>query len=107
MIVVDASALVAILLDEPERPAFFDILGKSKVVLSPVGYWEAAIKLEHQRGPTGVGELDTLLSDFDIQILLQMPRHQERPSKLRGCSANGRSPNSTWVTASPMPWRKG
>lgn len=69
MIVVDASALVAILLDEPERPAFFDILGKSKVVLSPVGYWEAAIKLEHQRGPRGVGELDTLLSDFDIQIV--------------------------------------
>jgi len=69
MIVIDASALVAMLLDEPERATFFKILGRAQVSLSPVGYWEAAIKLEQQRGLRGVAELDALLSDFDIHIV--------------------------------------
>lgn len=69
MIVIDASALVAMLLDEPERAAFFEIVGRSRISLSPVGYWEAAIKLGRQRGPAGVAELDQLLADFDIRIV--------------------------------------
>ncbi|HEY0926682.1 type II toxin-antitoxin system VapC family toxin [Brevundimonas sp.] len=69
MIVVDASALVAMLLDEPERAAFFDVVSKARACLSPVGYWEAAIKLGRQRGPAGVAELDQLLADFDIRIV--------------------------------------
>jgi ribonuclease VapC len=68
VIVVDASALVAMLLDEPERAAFFDALSKNPARLSPVGYWEAATKLGRQRGPAGVAELDQLLADFDIRI---------------------------------------
>ena len=69
MIVIDASALVAMLLDEPERAGFFDIVSKTEVRLSPVGYWEAAIKLGRQRGPAGLVELDQLLTDFDIRII--------------------------------------
>lgn len=69
MIVIDASALVAMLLDEPERAAFFKIVSAASVRLSPVGYWEAAIKLGRQRGPAGVAELDQLLADFEIRIV--------------------------------------
>lgn len=69
MIVIDASALVAMLLDEPERALFFDIVSRTQVRLSPVGYWEAAIRLGRQRGPAGVAALDQLLADFDIQIV--------------------------------------
>ena len=68
MIIVDASAVVAMLLDEPEREAFFERLSGTEAWLSPVGYWEAAIKLERQRGPQGLIELDTLLSDLGIRI---------------------------------------
>ena len=57
------------LLDEPERADFFDIVSRTQVRLSPVGYWEAAIKLGRQRGPAGVAALDQLLADFDIQIV--------------------------------------
>lgn len=69
MIVVDASALVAMLLDEPERAAFFDVVSRAPARLSPVGYWEAATKLGRQRGPAGVAQLDQLLADFDIQVV--------------------------------------
>lgn len=68
MIVIDASALVAMLLDEPERAAFFQIVSQTRACLSPVGYWEAATKLGRQRGPAGVAELDQLLMDLDIRI---------------------------------------
>lgn len=69
MIVIDASALVAMLLDEPERAAFFNVVSRSEVSLSPVGYWEAAVKLGRQRGAQGVAELDQLLVDFGIEII--------------------------------------
>lgn len=68
MIVVDASALVAILLDEPERASFLEILGRSEAWMSPIGYWEAAIKVGRQRGLQGVAELDTLVSDLGITV---------------------------------------
>ena len=60
---------MAMLLDEPEREAFFERLSGAEAWLSPVGYWEAAIKLERQRGAQGLAELDTLLSDLGICIL--------------------------------------
>lgn len=68
MIVVDASAIVAMLLDEPEREAFLERISGTQARLSPVGYWEAAIKLERQRGTRGLVELDALLADLDIRI---------------------------------------
>lgn len=69
MIVVDASALVAILMDEPERNLYLDALGRSASGLSPVGYWEAATRLERHRGQSGVMDLDQLLANFDVRIV--------------------------------------
>lgn len=68
MIVVDASAIMAMLLGEPEREAFLELAAAAETCISPVGYWEAAIRTEQQRGPQGLAELDTLLSDLGIHV---------------------------------------
>lgn len=68
MIVIDASALVAILADEPERADFLNALVRaSSVVVSPVGYWEAAVNMRRHRSQAGVEDLDRLILLFDIQ----------------------------------------
>ena len=68
MVVVDASALVAILMNEPECDVFLDVIGRSTCRLSPVGYWEAATTLERYRGQVGLEDLNRLLDNFDIRI---------------------------------------
>ena len=69
MIAVDASALVAILLDEPEAEAFREfLLANEGARLSPVGYWEAATRLRGLRGEDGVAELDIVIRQLDIRI---------------------------------------
>ena len=68
MIVVDASAIVAILMDEPERAEFIRILSGAPAVLSPVGYWEAAVNMERHRGAEGLDDLIALLALFSISV---------------------------------------
>lgn len=69
MIVVDASALVAILLDEPEGDAFRErMLMDDDVRLSPVGYWEAATRLRGLRGDAGLVELNEVIRGLAIRI---------------------------------------
>lgn len=69
MIVVDASALVAILLNEPEAYDFVSVLSRSATCMSPIGYWEAAVKLDSYRGRPGVADLDALIANFDIEVV--------------------------------------
>ena len=69
MIIVDASALVAVLLREPEDMAFRQAMASaSDLRLSPVGYWEAATRLRSLRGDAGVVDLDRVIARFGIQI---------------------------------------
>ena len=68
MIVVDASALVAILAREPEREAFLTVLTDSQAVLSPIGYWEAAVAVRRALGNEGAAALDALLASLNIEI---------------------------------------
>jgi len=69
MIIVDASALVAVLLREPEGMAFRQAMASaSDLRLSPVGYWEAATRLRSLRGDAGVVDLDRVIARFGIQI---------------------------------------
>lgn len=68
MMVVDASAVVAILLEEPELDVFLSRLAENPAVLSPIGYWEAHTRLFTLKGDEGVARLDRLLSHFNIQI---------------------------------------
>lgn len=69
MIVVDASALVAVLLNEPESRDFRRVMAtESELFLSPVGYWEASTRLKGLRGEAGVIDLDRLIARFGIRI---------------------------------------
>jgi len=69
VIVIDASALVAVLLNEPESQAFRRVMAaESELALSPVGYWEASTRLKGLRGEAGVIDLDRLIARFAIRI---------------------------------------
>lgn len=68
MIAVDASALIAILLREPEEDAFLEALSRHDAVMSPVGYWEAHTRISGLHGDEGVQKLDLLLANFDVAI---------------------------------------
>ncbi len=69
MIVVDASALVAILLNEEDGPIFREALLEAGVAhLSPVGYWETVIRLHRFRGSAGVADLERLMGHLNIDI---------------------------------------
>lgn len=68
MIVVDASALVAVLLDEPEKLQILTILATEEAVLSPIGYWEAHTRIHGFRGGDGVADLDALIANFGIRV---------------------------------------
>jgi len=69
VIVVDASALLAMLLDEADGPDFREVLLRAGTIrLSPIGYWEAAVRLQRFRGSAGVEDLDRLLRQLDVVI---------------------------------------
>lgn len=68
MIVVDASALLAILLEEPEGPEMRErLLHADGALLSPVGYWEAATRLRSFRAESPA-RLDRLLAELRVTI---------------------------------------
>ncbi|WP_208866820.1 type II toxin-antitoxin system VapC family toxin [Caulobacter radicis] len=70
MIAVDASAIVAILLGEPEAAAFTARLHAEQDgrMMSAVNYWEVLAKAEVSRGETGRQEAEHLLQALRIEI---------------------------------------
>ena len=67
--VVDSSAVLAILFDEPERDRFSDALAAAGVrLMSTVNALEAAVVVSSRKGPYGARELDLLLhrAEFDV-----------------------------------------
>jgi len=70
MIVVDSSALIAILFDEPEKQAFETIVaGDERCVMSAVNAHETATVLRVRHGPQAVARLWQLLIDSEIEIV--------------------------------------
>jgi len=60
--VIDTSALVAVLLDEPERPDFVRAITAARIrLISSVTLVESSIVIESRRGETAGRELDLLL----------------------------------------------
>lgn len=48
--IVDASALCAILFREPERERFIDVIGRaSTLFISPIQFWEVSVAVEQRR----------------------------------------------------------
>jgi len=70
MIVVDSSALLAILLHEPEKQAFESIVARDeRCVLSAVNAHETATVLRVRHGPQAVERLWQLLIESEIEIV--------------------------------------
>ena len=68
--VIDTSALLAVLLKEQEAPFFARALeSESQLRLSVVTYLEATIVIEARKPRTGRGGLETLVREAGIQIV--------------------------------------
>ncbi|MFP4551174.1 MAG: type II toxin-antitoxin system VapC family toxin [Spirochaetales bacterium] len=67
--VVDTSALIAILEDEAERPLFTRAIASAPVVrVSAASFLEAGIVLETRRGPAAVHALDALAVRSGLKV---------------------------------------
>ena len=68
--VIDTSALLAILLDEPGAERIVDAIERDpRRLLSSVQLLESAIVIEAKKGPAGGRELDLLLHRAQIQVV--------------------------------------
>jgi ribonuclease VapC len=69
-VVIDTSALLAILLGEPERGKFLQLLSESETrLLSAANALETAIVVESRRGEAAGRELDLFLHRTKIEIV--------------------------------------
>ena len=72
--VIDSSALIALLLDEPETVEFVAAIAAAPTrLLSASSYLEAAIVMIGRWGPDAVGRLDRLLDDLSIVVTAFTP----------------------------------
>lgn len=70
MIVVDTSALIAILLDEPERRTLIDVIvDYGDPCVSAATYLEASMVMEAYSGIHGGRDIDDLIEDVGIRII--------------------------------------
>jgi ribonuclease VapC len=70
MIVIDSSAIIAILLDEPERQAFEDIIASAeKCVMSALNGHETACVVRSRLGAAAVDRFWRMLTDSEIDIV--------------------------------------
>lgn len=68
--VIDSSALIAILLGEPETMAFSQAISNDpKRLLSAFSALETSVVIESKKGPAGGRELDLLLHQAQIEIV--------------------------------------
>lgn len=70
--IVDASAILAVMLEEVDGDAFEDALllaPERNHVMSPVNYLEAAARLDGLKGSGKGAELDSMLASFGIEIV--------------------------------------
>ena len=68
--VIDTSALVAILRNEPERRAFTEALEEAETkLLSTANFVESSILLEARYGPDALRDLDLIISKGGIDLI--------------------------------------
>lgn len=70
MLVVDASALLAFLLGEPDADAFRDrLLAEEKVLMAPVNLWETAVRLRAKKGRVEADDLPRVLAALGVEVV--------------------------------------
>ncbi|MCY3623304.1 MAG: type II toxin-antitoxin system VapC family toxin [Gammaproteobacteria bacterium] len=68
--VIDTSALVAILRDEPERSDFNRAIDAADTrVLSVASFLETSMVIDSRHGPDGVRDLDLFIAKADIDLM--------------------------------------
>lgn len=66
--VIDTSAVIACLLDEPERAGFVQAIGAATVrLISVVGFVEASLVILGRKGGIGLTDLEDFLHDGGIE----------------------------------------
>jgi ribonuclease VapC len=74
--VIDSSALLSIILGEPDRREFLRLLSESETrLLSAANALETAIVVESRLGPTGGLELDQFLHRTEVEIVAVDAEH--------------------------------
>ncbi len=69
MIVVDASAICAMVLGEPERDRFGSLIAQSRLsLISPLQVWEAAVTISRRTGDDGMGEVERTCARLGVQV---------------------------------------
>jgi ribonuclease VapC len=69
-VVIDTSAMLAVLLGEPEAPPFIRAIADDpRRLISVMSALEASIVLSSRKGPSGNLELDLFLHAADVQIV--------------------------------------
>lgn len=105
--VIDSSALMAILLQAPEAEDFARAITLDpKRLVNAVSVLESAIVLRARKGAAGVRELDLLLHAGGITVVsfdADQALKREPPMKSTGRAPI--PPASIWGTAAPMRWR--
>jgi ribonuclease VapC len=72
--IVDASALLAIVLGEPDRERFYNSLGRSvDSAISAVNYVEAGIRADRDRVPGRGQFLDEIIDRFAVSVATITP----------------------------------
>jgi ribonuclease VapC len=69
--IVDASAILSILFEEPDRKRFSDTLigHPGDIVMSPVSYLELALRLDRGETPELSAAIDPLLQKLDVRLV--------------------------------------
>lgn len=68
--IVDASAILAMMLKEPEEFVFADMIGEcaEEMLISPVNYLEVSLRIDRGKTPELSAALDPLLASLGIRI---------------------------------------
>jgi ribonuclease VapC len=76
--VIDSSAVLAILLAEPEQERFLQAIGAAPVrLISSVNALESSMVIENRKGKTGGRELDLLLHRSGVEVVASTAEHYE------------------------------
>jgi len=74
--IIDSSALLAILLNEPERTSFQRALKEDQTrLISTATLLEASVVVLGRRGEPGVAELHLLIADAEVETVAFTPEH--------------------------------
>jgi len=91
LIAVDSSALLAILLEEPEKIAFAEAIVMADVAkIGAPNYFEVSMVAESRRGQSGCRELDQLASSLGLQVVPFDASHMEEAREAHRRFGKGR-----------------